>query len=95
VSGHQPIEEHADRGQVLFDGRLRVRAAELLDVGGDVHRRHPRQIPETPHLTPVGESLDGFEVGAAGVLVADVDSEEFPEASALMRNRLEQGWQGR
>ncbi len=86
VAGHQPVEEHPDRGQVLFDGRLRVRAAELLDVRRDVHRRHPGQIPQTSLLTPGGEPLDGFEVGAAGVRVADVDGEELPEAQAALGN---------
>jgi hypothetical protein len=35
-----------------------------------VHRRHPGQVPHAFLLTPGGESLDGFEVGAAGVRVA-------------------------
>ena len=41
VTCHQPIKEHADSGQVLFDSRPRVHAVELLDIRRDVHRRHP------------------------------------------------------
>ena len=93
VPGHQPVEEHPDRGQVLFDGRLRVRASELLDIRRDVHRRHPGQIPQAFLVAPGGESLDGFEVGAAGIGVADIDGEELPEASAAMGDALEKRWQ--
>ena len=80
VTRHQPAEEHPDRGQALFDGRLRVGATELLDIRRDVHRRHPGQIPQAFLVTPGGESLDSFEVGAAGVRVADVDGEELAKA---------------
>ncbi len=52
VAGHQPVEEHPDRGEMLFDGWLRARAAELLDVGRDVHRRHPGEIPQASLSTP-------------------------------------------
>ena len=42
LAGNQPIEEHADGGQVLLDGLLRADVAELLDIAGDVHRRDGR-----------------------------------------------------
>jgi hypothetical protein len=64
---------------VLFDGGLRVRAAELLDIRRDVHRRHHGQIPQAFVVTPGGEGLDGFEVGATCIAIADVDGEELPE----------------
>jgi hypothetical protein len=57
---HQPIEEHTDRGEVLFDGGFRMRAAELLDIRRNVHRRHPAQISQTFIVTQCGESLGGF-----------------------------------
>ena len=34
----QPVEQHADGGEVLLDGRGGFGAGELLDVGGDVYR---------------------------------------------------------
>jgi hypothetical protein len=79
--------------KVLFDGGLRVRAAELLDIRRDVHRRHPAQIPQASLLTPGGESLDGFEVGAPRIRVADVDGKELPEAPAAVGRSLEDNWQ--
>ena len=93
VPGHQPIEEHSDRSEVLFDGRLRVRAAELLDIRRDVHRRHTGEISQTSLFTPGGEALDSLEVGAAGICIPDVDREELPEAPATLRHGLEEHWQ--
>jgi len=34
----QPIEAHADGGEVLLDRRGRSGFRQLLDVGGDMHR---------------------------------------------------------
>lgn len=89
VPRHQPVEEYPDRGEVLFDGRFGVRAAELLDIRRDVHRRHSGQISQAFLLAPGGESLGGSEVGAPGVRVADVDGKELPESPAAMRDGLE------
>lgn len=89
VPCHQPIEEHTDRGEVLFDGGLRMGAAELLDIRRNAHRRHPGQISEAFLLTPGGESLDGFKVGAAGVRVADVDGEKLPRSADRDRRGCE------
>jgi hypothetical protein len=65
VASHQPIEEHPDRSQVLFDGRLPMGSAELLDVRRDVHRCHPGELSKTSFIAPDGEALHSFEVGAA------------------------------
>src|SRR5271169_1706997 len=32
----KPVEQHADRREVLFDGRRAIAAAQHLDVGGDM-----------------------------------------------------------
>jgi hypothetical protein len=89
VTRHQPVEEHPDRGEVLFDGRLRVRAPELLDIRRDEHWRHPGELPQAFLVAPGGESLDGFKVGSPGVGIADIDGEELPEAPAAMGDALE------
>ena len=93
VAGDQPIEQHPDRGQVLLDGRFGVRAAELLDVAGNVHRRHPGKIVQTSRRAPGREGLNGLEVGAAGMRVADVDGEKLPEAPSTLGQLLEQAGQ--
>jgi hypothetical protein len=38
LAGDEPMEEHADGGQVLLDARLGQHGAELLDLAGDVDR---------------------------------------------------------
>jgi len=90
MPGDQPFEEHPDRGEVLFDGGFGVGAAELLDVRGNVHRRHPGEIPQSLLLTPGGKSCDGLEVGATGVRIADVDGEELPKAPGAFGAGLEE-----
>ncbi len=89
VAGGQPIEQHPDRGQVLLDGVFGMGAAELLDVGGYVHGRHPRKIFQTSLRAPGGEGLDGLEVGPSSMDIAGVDGEELPEATAALG-----GWPG-
>ena len=86
VEGHdaaagQPVEQHADGGQVLLDGGggdLRS-LAELLDVGGDVHRLDVGQGQAVP-LAPGEEIAGGTGVGSPGVAVADGGGEELDEA---------------
>ena len=43
LADDQPVEQHADRRQVLLDGRRAVAASEHLDIGGDVMRAHRRE----------------------------------------------------
>lgn len=61
-----------------------MRAAELLDVGGDVHGGYTGKVFQASLRAPGSEGLDGLEVGAAGVGVTDIDGEELPETPALL-----------
>lgn len=72
------VEQHAEGGQVLLDGRGRLVVAEGLDVGGDVERAELRQT-EAPGLGPAEELRDGPEVSPPGVHVADSSREELGE----------------
>ena len=38
MPGHQPVEEHADRGQVLLDGGRREFVVQVVNEGGDMER---------------------------------------------------------
>ena len=78
LADHQPVEQHADGRQVLLDGRRRVGLRQLLDVGGHHHRLDLLQR-QTHVFAPVSEPVGGHQVGHAGVRVADVGGEEFPE----------------
>ena len=42
LASHQPVEQHADGGQVLLDRRLLKILAERLDIGGDTQRLDTR-----------------------------------------------------
>lgn len=80
LTSDKPIEEHADRCEVLLDGRRRVETAKLFDV-----RRHnyrfERVERESALLGPVQEHADVVRVRQARVLVADSRHEELDEAT--------------
>ena len=52
LAGDQPVEQHADGGQVLLDGRLLEILAERLDVGGDVQRLDVGELADLVLLAP-------------------------------------------
>ena len=82
LAGHQPIEQVADRGELLLDGRRRHLAGLRLDPGRDVQRRDLRQRRHAGVGAPGQKLRDGAAVGAPRVRVADVGGEEFEEADA-------------
>jgi hypothetical protein len=88
VADDEPIKEHAQRGEMLFDRGLRRRHA--LDVRGDMHRLHRRERLEPTRVAPQRKRGRCAEIGAAGVRVADVRREELQEALRRARVRGEQ-----
>jgi len=44
LAGDEPVKQHADRGEVLLDGRLLEFLPETSNVSGDMHRL-ARQAP--------------------------------------------------
>jgi hypothetical protein len=81
LAGDQPIDQHADGGQVLLDRRLLKILAERLDIGGDVERLDVGELAEFVAIAPVEEPHDGMVIGRPRVLVADGGGEEFEEAA--------------
>lgn len=81
LAGDQPVEEHADRGEVLLDGRPRARLAGFLHPSGDMHGLHVSEVVEAVAPAPGRELARGLKVGAAGMVVGDVGGEELPEAA--------------
>jgi hypothetical protein len=96
MANHQPVKDHAQRGQVLFDRRLGQLALQFLDIGGDVQRLHIAQARQSPALAeaaplaPVGKAARGLVIGAARILVADIGGEEAEEALGGFRIGEEQ-----
>src|SRR5579863_529743 len=75
------VEELTNGGQMLFDGRLSERAAELLDVRRDRDRFDIVKL-QPAFIAPVEEAFDGARIGGPRVAIADTGGEEFDEAAA-------------
>jgi hypothetical protein len=80
LADHQPVEQHADRREVQFDGRLGGRRLQHLYIRSDVHRLEVGQPADLVLLDPREKVTCGPVVGHAGVLVADRRGEKFKEA---------------
>jgi hypothetical protein len=52
LTGHQPVKEHPDTGQMLLDGRRGACALQLLDIGHDMNRLHVLQAANATCLAP-------------------------------------------
>ena len=63
LAGDQPIDQHADGGQVLLDRRLLKILTERLDIGGDVERLDVGELAEFVAIAPVEEPHDGNRRG--------------------------------
>ena len=81
LADDQPVEQHADGGEVLLDRRLLEILAERLDIGGDVQRLDVGELADPVMVAPGEEPPAGMVIGRAGVLVADGGGEEFQEAA--------------
>ena len=82
LAGDEPVEQHADRGEVLLYGRLLEVLAEPADIGGNVHRLDIDQLLDIlAPIAPGEEAPAGMQVGVARVRVVDGDGEEFQKAA--------------
>jgi hypothetical protein len=80
LAGDEPIEDHADRCEVLFDRRVREPLLQLLHVGRYRDGHDGRQREPTV-IGPSHELGDRLGVGRSRVVVLDVRREEFEEAA--------------
>ncbi len=83
----EPIEEHAQTGEMLLDRWHGSFAAHLFDVRGDVHGLHLVQLADAMLFAPGEECAGGAAVCRARVGVADVDGEEI-RGSACFLSRV-------
>ncbi len=79
LADDQPVEQHADRREVLLHRRLGGRRLQRLYIGGDVHGLDVGELADAVLLDPGEERAHGPVIGHARVLVADVGGEEFQE----------------
>jgi hypothetical protein len=86
LAGHQPIEQDADRGEMLLDRRRGQLAAQQLDIGRKVHRLQLFQRPAVL-IAPSEKPLDSHAVGCAGVRIADVGGKTPGNAAPRSRWR--------
>jgi hypothetical protein len=87
---NEPVEQHADRGQVLLDGRRRDLGLKILDERGDMERLHRREFIDALAGAPGSEAPVGVHIGAAGMVIVDLASEEFQDALCSLRRGREE-----
>jgi hypothetical protein len=102
LAGHQPVEQFADRRQVLLDGRLfEILAQQHLYLGRNVQWLDIDQLADMLAFAPGEEPASRMKIGLAGVAVADGDREVFekpfgcPVARISDQRRHHQGACGR
>ena len=86
LADDEPVAEHADRGQVLLDGRDRPRVRP--DVGGHVERGHGVEA-EAPRLAPREKLPHGPPVRGPRPRVRDPPREELQKPRDGIRPRVD------
>jgi hypothetical protein len=84
LADDEPVEQHANCGQMQFYGRLGGRRLQHLHRGGDVDRLDVGELADLVLLDPGEKMAGGPVIGHAGVLVADGGGEEFEEPARRM-----------
>jgi hypothetical protein len=99
LAGDQPVEQMADRGQVLLHARRRHLAHPQLDPRRHMQRLNFREGIDARFLAPRQKICRGSRVRAPRVRIADLGCEELekPRARALarMRDQRRQSYTGR
>ena len=80
VAGHQPVEQHAQGGQVLFHRGGCQLLLQIFDKGGHMKRPDLGELADAMILTPQREAPDRDEIGATGVVVIDLRGEKLEHA---------------
>ena len=80
VAGHQPVEEHAQRGQGLLDRPRRKLALEVLHEGSDMEGLHVGELADVVCVAPLREAPCGVQVRLARVAVVDLGGEKLEDA---------------
>ena len=62
LAGDQPIDQHADGGQVPLDRRLLEILTERFDVGGDMQRLDVSDLADLVPVDPSKKPHDGMVI---------------------------------
>ncbi len=81
LADDEPVEQHADGGEMLLDRRLLEILPKGLDIGGDVQRLDIGEVADLVMIAPGEEPDAGMIIRHAGVFVADGGGEELEEAA--------------
>jgi hypothetical protein len=79
LTGHHPVEQHADAREVLLHGWSRAFVLQALDVGGDMNGLHILQPGHAAIFAPAQEVSGRAAVRRPRVCIADRNREEFEE----------------
>ena len=90
MSRHQPVEEHANRGQVLLDRRRREFVLQVVDEGGDMERLDLGELVNFFGCAPFGETTGGVDIGSSRMRVVDLRREKLEEALRGFSRRRKQ-----
>jgi hypothetical protein len=71
LADDEPVEQHADRGEVLLDRRLLEILPKPFDIGGDVQRLDVGDLADRMMVAPGEEPGCSPVIGQAGIFVAD------------------------
>src|ERR1700739_2051350 len=66
IAGTQPVEEHANRSQVLLDGGRRKLVLQVVHEGGDMEWLDLRELMNLFGSAPVGKAAGGVHIGSSG-----------------------------
>jgi len=90
VPGNKPVEQHAERGQVLLDGRWREIVLQVFNESGHMERLDARKLVDVFLRAPGGKAARGIKVCSARVVVIDLRREEFQDALCGLRRGREE-----
>ena len=80
MAGDEPVQQHAERSQVLLDGRRRHLGLQVLNESGNMERLDAGKLVEVSLSAPGGESSGGVHIGPACMIVVDLAGEKFQDA---------------
>jgi hypothetical protein len=68
MPGDEPVQQHAERGQMLLDGRRRHLGLQVLNESGNVKRLDAGKLVEVSLSAPGGKSSGGVIGQACNLL---------------------------